>query len=192
VSFAWRERAGLLVGAALLSGVVALCACGGSGSARSEVIPIDKVKSCAGFTVEKAALILGIAARDLKDDGRALYDTPERTAHVCSYMNQSWQTSQTSVSFGLTRESSIEAEKDAFQSLRRNLAIANKAIGDVTGSTEKGPDTEPLAGLGDEAFYASANGALSVRVANVLLQVMVPPDLELKKKVAQEVVAGLR
>jgi hypothetical protein len=51
---------------------------------------------------------------------------------------------------------------------------------------------QPIDGLGDEAYGTPVNNSLNVRVGNVIVQVVAPEDTDVKRRVAERIVAGLR
>ncbi len=175
-------------------------ACGGSGDTpaaggapgaspaaapASNLVDEGTLTACAGFSAAKAAEILGVAASEVTDSSRT-----QGTLRFCSYRKAD-DPSKT-VSFTLGRRDSVAQAVASLQSERDALGGAQGAIDRVTKSPSARPASEGVQGIGDEAFYSSMNGAIMMRVRNVLVQVMGPNDLALKKRVAEEVARGLR
>lgn len=154
-------------------------------STASRLIAADALTGCAGMTADKAAAIVGAAPADLTD-----YSRTEGKIRMCVFRNPS-QRSQT-VSFSLSHRESVERAIASMQSERETMGMAQGAIDSVTGTQSKKPAVEDVSGIGDESFYSPLNGAIMLRVANVIAQVTGPADMALKKRAAEEVARGLR
>ncbi len=145
----------------------------------------ESIKGCAGFTATKAAAILGVAAGEVSDESR-----DQGVLRFCTYRLRNDQSK--AVSFTLGRRESVAEATASLQSEREAMGGAQAAIDRVTKSPSSTPSSEDVQGIGDEAFYSALNGAIMLRVGNVLAQVMSPSDMGLKKRVAEEVARGLR
>ena len=143
------------------------------------------IAGCAGFTPAKVADILGAAAADITDNSR-----DQGSLRFCAYGSSTDRSKQ--VSFTLGRRDSVAAAVASLKREREALGDAQGAIDRVTKSPSSQAASADVSGIGDEAFYSPMNGAIMLRVGNVLAQVMSPADLALKKRVAQEVARGLR
>jgi hypothetical protein len=150
------------------------------------VVDPAKIERCGGFTAEMAAGILGVPVSEIQATNHLEYET----LRICSFGVQSDYGKI--VSFSLSWEKSAEEAEAGLARTRENLGLAQRSIGAVTGSTDKGPALEEIPGLGDEAFYTRVNDTLVARVGNVTIQVMTAPDLEAYKQIAREVIKGLQ
>ncbi len=158
---------------------------GAQPAAASRLIAADALTGCAGMTADKAAAIVGAAPADLTD-----YSRTEGKIRMCLFRNPN-QRSQT-VSFSLSHRESVERAIASMQSERESMGMAQGAIDSVTGTESKKPAVEDVSGIGDESFYSPLNGAIMLRVGNVIAQVTGPSDMALKKRAAEEVARGLR
>lgn len=154
-------------------------------SAEAGLVPSSSITGCAGFTPAKVAEIVGGTAADITDNSR-----DQGSLRFCSYANRTDPSK--SVSFTLGRRDSVAAAVSSLKSEREALGGAQGAIDRVTKTPSGQPASEDVSGIGDDAFYSAMNGAIMLRVGNVLAQVIAPSDLALKKRVAQEVARGLR
>jgi hypothetical protein len=180
-----------------LGGALGFGACGssdgvpGNGTAATEAqadgasISQETVDTCAGFDLARAAALLSVPAGTLND-----YSRTEGELRYC-YFRQPEPPRQ-GVTFTLSRRESAPAAEASMARERDTMGAASRAIDRVTGSASAGPATEDLSAIGDEAFYSPLNEALMFRVGNVIAQVTEPPDMALKKQVAEDIVAGLR
>ena len=164
-----------------------LAACGASGDRRAaeagSVSP-EVVESCAGITREKAALLLGIDASLLTD-----YSRTEGKLRTCLYTMAS-QRSNT-VAFTLSLKPSESDAKAAMTRAREDISMAQGVIDRETGSTS-GQAAVQEASAGDDAFASPVNGAITMRVRNVIAMITSPRDAERKKRVADAIAEGLR
>lgn len=78
------------------------------------------------------------------------------------------------------------------QSERESMSMAQEAIDSVTGSASKKPAVDDVSGIGDDSFYSPMNGAIMLRVANVIAQVTGLADMALKKRAAPKIAERLR
>jgi hypothetical protein len=159
-----------------------------SGSAAAKPVSLisdDAVTRCAGMTLEKAAAIVGAAPSELTD-----YSRTEGRLRMCLYRDPNDR--RKVVSFSLSRRDSVERAAASMQSERESMGMAQGAIDSVTGSASKKPAVEDVSGIGDDSFYSPLNGAIMLRVANVIAQVTGPADMALKKRAAEEIARGLR
>jgi hypothetical protein len=145
----------------------------------------DVVSRCAGFTPATAAAIIGVPAADITD-----YSRTEGKLRMCHY-GAAGERSK-SVSFTLRRAPSVESASASMASERETMGSAQTAIDRVTGSASKKPAVEDVSAIGDEAFYSPMNGAIMLRVRDVIAQVTAPADLTLKKRAAEQVAQALR
>lgn len=158
---------------------------GAASSPSSGLITPDALTRCAGVTVEKAATIVGASPADLTE-----YSRPEGKTRLCLYQNTKDRSK--AVSFTLSRRDSVEGASTSMRNERENVVMAQGSIDRVSGSKSKDKALQDVSGIGDEAFYSPMNGAIMLRVANVISQVTAPKDMALKKRVAEEVARGLR
>jgi hypothetical protein len=164
----------------------------GSGARKSEkaataggVIPVEKVKACAGFTPETAAALLGVPAAGIVDRSADLYEK----LRSCTFLDP--KNPSTLLTFSLRRDDTAEEAKEEMVSFRDHLGVARQSLPGVEGSTKE-PAVQEISGLGDEALWVRINGTLNVREGNVTIQVAQPEDREAQKKVAEKVLEGLR
>ncbi|MGH2386418.1 MAG: DUF3558 family protein [Candidatus Limnocylindria bacterium] len=185
-----------------LVGVIALAACGGNGGEPESsaaapaassaapapspgLIPAETIASCAGFTADKAAVLLGLPPDSVKDSSENV-----GSARHCTFSNPKDRSA--GIAFTLSARDSVKRAEASLESERQAMGQAQRAIDGVTGKSSKAPASEDVSGIGDGAFYSSMNGTIMLRVGNVLAQVSAPQDMGLKKQVAQEVARGLR
>ena len=181
----------------ILAGCAAAFGCGGSAperetpaggatpAAATDLISADALAGCAGFSAARAASLLGVPPEVVTDFSRT-----EGRLRMCHYRNADDVTK--SVSFTLGHRESVEQAKSSMQRERESMGAAQGAIDRVTGSQSKTAASEDMSGIGDEAFYSAMNGAIMLRVGNVLAQVTSPGDLALKKRAAEAVAQALR
>ena len=148
------------------------------------VIAAEKVKTCAGFTPETAASLLGVPAAGIEDHSNDLYEK----LRSCTFADP--KRSEARLSFSLRRDDSVEEAAEEMATFREHLGVARQVLPDAEGS--KGAAVQEIAGLGDEAVWARVNGTLNVREGNVTIQVSLPEDREAQKRVAEKVLEGLR
>lgn len=176
--------------AAVLCGALVVGACSGDGATReapaqkpsAPSASTDAIPRCAGFTVDKAAAILGVPASSLQD-----YSEMGRQCTFRSPTNP-----RLTVAFTVSPR---QSESDAISSMaseRETMGMAQRAIDGVTGTKSKDKPVEDVSQIGDDAFYSPMNGAIMMRVGRVIVQVISPADMAAKKRVAEEIVNGLR
>lgn len=159
---------------------------GAAASARpTGVISADALTSCAGFTTATAGAIVGAAPAELTD-----YSRTEGRLRICHYRNPSDRTK--AVMFTLAHRPSVESAIASMTSERETMGSAQGAIDRAMGTRSKGAAVEDVSAIGDEAFYSPMNGAIMMRVGNVIVQVTAPADMALKKRTAEQVARGLR
>jgi hypothetical protein len=190
-----RAGIGGLGAAAALVALVAGAACSSSPATRKEgesrsaavggVIPVEKVKTCAGFTAETAGTLLGVPPTAIEDHSSDVYDK----LRSCSYVDS--KNPGTSVTFSLRRDDSVQEAADEMASFRDHLGVARGVL-PANGASAKEPPFEEVPGLGDEAVWTRVNDTLNVRLGNVSIQVSGPPGLEAQRRVALKVLEGLR
>lgn len=149
------------------------------------LVSASAIAGCAGFTPAKAAEILGVSAAEVTDNSR-----DQGALRFCAYRSQTDPSK--GVSFTLGRRDSVQQAISSLQRERDAMGGAQGAIDRVTKSPSSRPASEDVQGIGGEAFYSALNGAIMLRVGNVLAQVIAPDEMALKKRVAEEVVRGLR
>ncbi|MCG6928628.1 MAG: hypothetical protein LJF30_25395 [Acidobacteria bacterium] len=187
-----QVRRGWLPG---LVAVVALGSCtsgsgGGSSGAGTEpattgLVAAEKVKACAGFTAETAAGLLGVPAASITDHSSDLYEK----LRSCSFEDK--EHPGTYVTFSLRLDDSVEEAAHEMAVFRDHLGVARAVLPDA-GDATKGAPVEEIAGLGDEAIWARVNGTLNVRWGNVTIQVSLPDDRDVQRRIAEKVLEGLR
>jgi hypothetical protein len=143
------------------------------------------IDGCAGFTSEKAAVLLGLDPAIVTD-----YSRTEGRLRNCVYRQSDRNTGI--VSFTLSRRDSVDAAKRSMAGERESMGMADRAISGVTGSESKEPAAQDVSRIGDEAFYSPLNGAIMLRVGNAIAQVTGPNEMGLKKRAAEQVAEGLR
>lgn len=192
-----RGRAGTrgLGVAAALGALVAGAACSSGPATRTKgetwpapaggVISVEKVKTCAGFTVETAGALLGVPPTAIVDESNDVYDK----LRSCSYADS--KSPATSVTFSLRRDDSVQEAAEEMASFRDHLGVARGVL-PSNGASSKEPAFEEVPGLGDEAVWTRVNDTLNVRLGNVAIQVSSPPGQEAQKRVAEKVLDGLR
>jgi hypothetical protein len=149
------------------------------------VIPAERVKTCAGFTPETAATLLGVPAAGIVDRSADLYEK----LRSCTFLDP--KNPSTLLTFSLRRDDSVEEAKEEMVSFRDHLGVARQSLPGAEGSTKE-PAVQEISGLGDEALWVRINGTLNVREGNVTIQVSQPGDRDVQKKVAEKVLEGLR
>jgi hypothetical protein len=169
---------------------VAIGACGGSGrETASETPPASRanvVAGCAGFTIDKAAAILGVPPASLQDYSEPIGETRRQ----CTFSTST--PPRRAVSFTLSPRESESRAVSSMASEREAMGFAQRAIDGTTGTASKDTAVEDVSKIGDDAFYSPLNGAIMMRVGTVIVQVTSPNDMAAKKRVAEEIVKGLR
>jgi len=144
-----------------------------------------RIEACGGMSPASAAAIAGVPAAGVKFEANRPYET----LLMCVYTAAK---GDTLVSFSLASEPSVAAQEQALVTERQNVGLAKRSIEGVTGTQDRKPASFEIPDLGDEAFWASVNNSLVMRVGNVRVQVIVPNEVEKQKQVARLVAAGLR
>lgn len=158
---------------------------GALGSARGgQLVSAEAVRSCAGFSAEDAAQVLGIPGA-IEEASEDIHET----LRACSY--RSTTDPMTGVAFTLATSESVEEAVDGMAYGREMAGLAKGSIEAVTGAASGAGPLEEVEGIGDEAYWMEINGTLNVRVKNVEIQVQAPDDREQQKEVARRVVEGL-
>jgi hypothetical protein len=154
----------------------------------SGLVGPDVVARCAGFGPAQAAEILGVPASAVADRSADI----AKGLRGCSFA----RTDGTSgaVSFSLERDESVEAAAQAYASMKDAIPIAENAQTAAGAGANDRPNDSALieiSGLGDEALWTNVNGALTVRVRNLTIQVTEPLDRKMQVAVARKVVGLL-
>ena len=175
--------------ASSLALLAALAACGGeqpqargdaAGGARAAsgaapaAAAID-IESCAGFGIEDAARILGVAAAELEAQ-----KAQESWGTTCSFARQGDAMSG-AVSFTLSRSDSVDEAAEEMARLAANASVADRVL--------PGQDvTHWVEGVGDQALRVAANDSLYVRSGDVTIIVTMPGDEAKQVEVARSLV----
>lgn len=154
----------------------------------SGLVAAERIEACAGIDAAAAAEILGVAAADLTEFIGLEAETP--TLRTCGFRGR--QNPMMAVGFYLQTLSSVEEAVARMESERENLRMAAGMIGAVTKDADEQAPVQPIDGLGDEAYGTPVNNSLNMRVGNVIVQVVAPEDTDVKRRVAERIVAGLR
>ncbi len=177
--------------------VVVLCGCSrassdqqtpaqnSSASSPATVYSVDVVNACGGFGATQAAEPLGVAAADV--EARSEQITP--TTRGCTFTYRGDPARQ--LGFSITREDSIDEAKHSFASYRETVNIGSQVQQSATGEKPAEGAYVDILGVGDEAVWSHANGALAVRRGNLTIMVMRPDDRKRQAAVAQKIIAGL-
>jgi hypothetical protein len=185
-----QVRCGCLLGVICVVGLGA-CTSGSGGSASgtgakpatSGLVAIEKVTACAGFTPETAAGLLGVPAATVVDHSSDIYEK----LRSCSFEDEDG----TYLTFSLRHDDSAEEAAQEMAVFRDHLGVARQVLPDA-GDASKGAPVEEVAGLGDEAVWARVNGTLNVRSGNITIQVSLPEDRDVQRRIAEKVLEGLR
>ncbi|MGH8203980.1 MAG: hypothetical protein ACREST_05175 [Steroidobacteraceae bacterium] len=159
----------------------------------------EDVASCAGFTVDSAAAILGVPSSAL---AAKTGWSDEMGGQMCRY----WSPESfigPGVQILLQVEESEAATDRYLDSLRENAPPGSAAIASAMGQQPSAdmPLIE-LEGAGDEAVWDALTGATTLRVANVVAVIEAAPsgelakgqdrvEIEFERKVAMEIARGL-
>ncbi|MCG6961721.1 MAG: hypothetical protein LJE95_00465 [Acidobacteria bacterium] len=149
------------------------------------------VEGCGGFTVDKAAGILGVEPSRLVD--KAAWASWSDQERECLFQD-SENIAGPAVWFNLTMEKSVGDAASAMAQLREHVAVGGKAIDAVTGSKTPEYADSQFVGIGDEAFWVGSTDALAMRRGNVTAMVGVrgvDGTVEKTKVVARELAAAL-
>ena len=179
------------LGVALSLGMLAaLAACGGeqpqargdaAGGARAAsgaapaAAAID-IESCAGFGIEDAARILGIAASELEAQ-----KAQESWGTTCSFAPKGQAMSASSVSFTLSRSDSVDEAAGEMAQLADHASVSDQVL---PGQTV----THWVEGVGDQALRVAANDSLYVRAGDVTIIVTMPEEETKQVEVARRLV----
>jgi hypothetical protein len=165
----------------------------------TDVIDRARIEACAGFTVDKAAELLGVSAADLE----VQTGSSELTGgQLCRY----WSAESLigpGLQFVLESESSPAAAAQSLGRLRQDAPAGDAAIRGASGQPATGAAVVGIDGIGDEALWEALTNAVNVRVGNVLVSVQASSSrravehderaaIALERRVAEEVVRGLR
>jgi hypothetical protein len=164
---------------------------GSAGGSGGGVISRASVESCGGFTVEKAAGILGVDASRLVD--KSAWASWSDQQRECLFRDRE-DIAGPSVWFNLTIEESVDKAALGMAQLREHAAVGGKAIDAVTGSKTTEYADAQFAGIGDEAFWVGTSDALAMRRGNVTALIGVrgvDGAVDKTKVVARELAAGL-
>ncbi|MGH8243835.1 MAG: hypothetical protein ACRETY_10860 [Steroidobacteraceae bacterium] len=159
----------------------------------------EDVASCAGFTVDSAAAILGVPSSAL---AAKTGWSDEMGGQMCRYWSP-----ESFIGPGLQILLQVEESEAAadryLDSLRENAPPGAAAIGSTMGqqSSSEAALIE-LEGAGDEAVWDALTGAATLRVANVVAVIEAAPsgdlakgqdraEIEFERKVAMEIARGL-
>ena len=176
--------------------VLASCACNSSNdqkasgeastaASKTSVYSKEVAQQCAGFGASQAAELLAVSAAEIEPR----FDQVTPTTRGCTFTFRGDQTRQ--VSFTVSHDESVDDAKHSFASYRETVSIGSRVQQSATG--EKPPEGAyvDILGVGDEAVWSHANGALNVRHGNLTIMVIRPDDKKQQAAVAQKVIAGL-
>jgi hypothetical protein len=161
-------------------------------------VDASRIESCAGFSVETAAELLGAPASALSDEsGRS--DT--LGGQICRYWSPESLIGP-GLQFLLEVEPSSAAAAARLRTLREDAPAGDAAIGAATGQASSGRSVITFDGIGDEAFWDPLTGGVNLRVANVLASIQASPErrvvseadpaqVELERRVAERIARGL-
>ena len=185
---------------AVLSVSVVCAACGGGEKSASTpppgaagttasppaaaLVTPETVANCAGITRDKAAVLLGVPASALAD-----YSRTEGKLRNCLYTVA--ENRSNTVSFTLSRKDSVKAAEESIASERESISLAQRSIDSVVGGKTKEAAAQTVS-AGDDSFFSPVNGALTMRVRNVIAIITSPRDDERRKRVADAIAEGLR
>jgi len=156
--------------------------------AGAELVDRALIDSCAGFNVEKAASLLGVAELEVMET------FSERIGgQICRY----WS-AESSVGPGVDFMLNVQESSDA---ARRILATQRELVPRVDEVPPTGPALLEF-DFGDEAFWDTNTGGVVVRVRNVIATVQVSPSTEpmshrdagqiaLERQIAEEIASVL-
>jgi len=171
--------------AALLLLAVVLTACSRSESPTTAgggtVYSAEQV-SCALFSVDDAAAVLGVPAADIKAYAQELYPGNQD----CSFNGGGLDKL---VSFNLSLAPSSEEAATDMAQYRGHLEIA-RGVKPFKDDLADGAYSE-VEGLGDEALWTAVNGTLSVRKENFSLQITLPKVRDLQRGIAEKILSRL-
>ena len=155
------------------------------------------VESCAGFSVETAAELLGVAPATLSDEsGRS-----DNSDKMCRYWSHESLIGP-GLQFLLEVERSAAAAAARLRRLREEAPGGDAAIGAAAGQDRGGRSVITFDGIGDEAFWDPLTGGVNLRVGNVLASIQAsaqrkvvsnsdPVQVELERRVAERIARGL-
>lgn len=155
------------------------------------------VEACAGFTVETAAELLGVAPAALSDEsGRS-----EAIGQMCRYWSHESLIGP-GLQFLLEVEPSHASAAARLRRLREEAPAGDAAIGAAVGQARSGRSVIAFEGIGDEAFWDPLTGGVNLRVGNVLASIQAsaqrrvlsdsdPVQVELERRVAEMIARGL-
>jgi hypothetical protein len=155
------------------------------------------VESCAGFSVETAAELLGVAPATLSDEsGRS-----DNSDKMCRYWSHESLIGP-GLQFLLEVERSAAAAAARLRRLREEAPGGDAAIGTAVRQDRGGRSVMTFDGIGDEAFWDPLTGGVNLRVGNVLASIQAsaqrkvvsnsdPVQVELERRVAERIARGL-
>lgn len=137
---------------------------------------------CSTFTLDDAAAILGTTTADIQVDSEELY----AGNWMCIYKVKD---TDKMVSLNLSLTKSVKKAADDMAQYRSHLETA-RGIEPFRKDLAQGAYSN-IEGLGDDALWTAANGALSVRKGNISIQVQLPAGKDTQVEVAKKVLARL-
>jgi hypothetical protein len=155
------------------------------------------VESCAGFSVEAAAELLGVARATLSDES----GQSEALGWMCRYWSHESLIGP-GLQFLLEVETSPAAAAARLRTLREEAPASDAAIGAAVGQARSGRSVITFEGIGDEAFWDPLTGGVNLRVGNVLASIQAsaqrqalsdsdPVQVDLERRVAERIARGL-
>jgi len=133
-------------------------------------------ESCAGFTAEQAAVILGVEASTLETQA-----VQQSWGKDCSYTTRGGAFTAPAVSFTLTRADSVEAATVEMAQLADHASVSDQVLPNQKVS-------HWVQGVGDQAIWVAANGSLYVRSGDVTIIVTRPDDPAQQIEVARRII----
>ncbi|MDD3448363.1 MAG: hypothetical protein PHF72_04960 [Gammaproteobacteria bacterium] len=176
-----RARAGAAVRLAVLPLALILGACSGSTSPGGAVYTAEQV-SCALFSRDDAAAVLGVPAAAIRATAEELY----AGNWDCGFNGGG---PDRLVGFNITLSPGVEEAAVDMARYRSHLETASGTRPFREGLAE-GAYSE-VDGLGDEALWTAVNGTLAVRQGNLSLQIRLPKDRDVQVGMARRILAPL-
>lgn len=170
-----------------------------SGEAADARLDRARIDTCAGFTIEKAAEILGVAASAL--EAKTGWSN-ELRGQTCRYWSPESLIGP-GLQFLLELEPNVAEATARLASLRRDAPAGDAAIRDAVGQAAPGKSVMVFENVGDEAMWDPLTAGVSLRVSNVVASIQASPSrslaaqkaedvIELERRIAVEVARGLR
>jgi hypothetical protein len=158
-----------------------------------------RIDSCAGFTAEKAAELLGVEAGTLETRNAW---SEEMGGQICRYWSRESLIGP-GVQFLIEPAATAAEAASRLASLRRDAPAGEAAIRDAFGKATPGKALVVFEGIGDEAMWDPLTTGVSLRVGNAIASIKASPSrslaahkaedtIELERRVAEEVARGLR